>query len=115
MALSIRPRSQQAVPTVPDAETFLGDETLPVPTTAGGTALASVPSGARHVYLQNLDAANSVIVRPTSGSLGGAPDSTHGLTIKAGGGFDYTSDPALLKLLGVGGTVNVYAVYFGEA
>lgn len=84
-----------------------------MPTTAGGTALASVPAGARHVYLQASSFA--VIFRPNDTGVGGNPDSTHGVTIAAGAGFDYTGDPAKLKLLGVGGTASVYAMYFGEA
>jgi hypothetical protein len=104
---------RQAQPVVPDAETFIGDETLSVPTTVGGTALAAVPTGARHAYFQNIGAFD-VIMRATSAALGGAPDATHGVVIKAGGGFDYTGDPTLLKFLGVGGTSSVFANYFGE-
>lgn len=112
MALTFRPRRSQATPIVPDAEMFLGDETLSVPTTAGGTALAFIPNGARHVYLQ--PTVFPIVFRAASGSLGGAPASGAGISIPAGAGFDYTGDPALLKLIGVGGTATVYAMYFGE-
>jgi hypothetical protein len=113
MAVVIRPRRFQAQPVVPDVETFLGDETLDAPTTAGGTPLAAVPAGTRHAYFYVRT--NAAIFRPTDGSAGGAPDSTHGVTVGAGSGYDYSGDPTLLKFLGVGGTASVYAMYFGEA
>lgn len=108
-----RPRLWQATPTVTDTEDFLGDELLAVPTTAGGTPLASVPQGTRHAFVTNLDTVHSVIVRPQDGALGGVPDSTHGIPIVAGTSLDVTFDPALALFLGVGGTVNVYVTYFG--
>ena len=114
MALTKRARSEQSQPVIPDSETFLGDELLAVPTTAGGTAFASVPNGARHAYLMNLDASNKVILRLNATGIGGNPDSTHGIVIGPGAGFDLTTDPSQAKLLGVGGTVNVFATYFGE-
>jgi hypothetical protein len=114
MALSLRPRLARAQPIVQDAEKFLGDELLAVPTTVGGTAFASVPNGTRHAYITNLDATKTVILRLTDGTAGGNPDSTHGIPIGPGASLDLTCDPAKAKLLGVGGSVNVFANYFGE-
>lgn len=112
MAARLRARSEQAHPIVQDMEAFIGDETLAVPTTAGGTALASVPAGARAVYIYAYDF--DVIIRPTSGALGGNPAAKTGITIKKDTGFDFTCDPTFLKLLGSGGTANIYALYRGE-
>jgi hypothetical protein len=114
MALTLRPRKSQAFGTVPEAERFLGDELLAVPTTVGGTALASVPSGARHAYLVNLDTTNKVILRLNATGIGGNPDATHGIPLAAGVAFDLTSDPAQVKLLAVTSAVNVFVSYFGE-
>ena len=113
MALIRLPRHRQTQPVIPDAETFLGDEALSVPTTVGGTALASVPTGARHAYIQN-NGGFDLIMRATSGSAGGNPSAGNGITIKAGQDFDYTGDPSLLKFLGVGGTTTIFVFYFGE-
>lgn len=115
MTVQRRGRLAVAQPTVPEMEQFLGDEAISIPTTAGGTALASVPDNARHAYIQNLDSTNPVMLRLTDGSVGGDPDSTHGIRLEAGDGFDLTADPSLVKLLAINDAVDVFVTYFGDA